>query len=292
MREHDVRLGGDGGPRATAPRGQDAANADDTIPPVTAADELLSPGELDRYSWQLGVRDLGVEGQRRLKRASVLVSRIGGVGGTAALYLAAAGVGRLVLAHAGPIRRNDLNRQILMSTPALGRPRIEAAAERLAALNPHVVVETVAENVSETNAARLVAESSAVVSAAPLFSERLALNAAAVRAGIPLVDAAMYDTEVRLFTVVPGGACLACLCPEPPPQWRREFPVLGAVSGVAGALAAVEVVRLLAGAEPAAAGRLVVLDVATLASRHVTIPAAAGCGVCAANDGVRRVSSP
>lgn len=256
---------------------------DDTTPGFApeAADDLLSSDELDRYAWQLGVTDLGLAGQRRLKRASVIVSRIGGVGGTAALYLAAAGVGRLVLAHAGPIRRNDLNRQILMSTPALGRPRTEAAAERLAALNPHVVVETVGENVSEANAASLVTRCDAAVGAAPLFAERLALNAAAVRAGIPLVDAAMYDTEVRLFTVVPGGRpCLACLCPEPPPQWRREFPVLGAVSGVAGALAATEVVRLLTGAKPAAAGRLVVLDVATLACRHVAIPPRPACPVC------------
>jgi molybdopterin/thiamine biosynthesis adenylyltransferase len=249
--------------------------------PPDAADDPLSADELDRYTWQLGVTDLGLAGQRRLKRASVLVSRIGGVGGTAALYLAAAGVGRLVLAHAGPIRRNDLNRQLLMSTAALGRPRIEAAAERLAALNPHVVVETVSENLSEANAARLVAGCTAAVGAAPLFAERLALNAAVVRAGIPLVDAAMYDTEVRLFTVVPGGRpCLACLCPEPPPQWRREFPVLGAVSGVAGSLAATEVVRMIAGARPAAAGRLFVLDVATLVCRHVAIPPRPTCSVC------------
>jgi len=175
-------------------------------PPVDA-DDLLSPAELDRYAWQLGVTDLGVTGQRRLKQASVLVSRIGGVGGTAALYLAVVGVGRLVLAHAGPVRRDDLNRQVLMSTPELGRPRIEVAAERLAALNPHVVVETVGENVSEANASRLVA-------------------------------------------------------------------------GVVGALAAVEVVRILAGAAPAAAGRLVVLDVTTLACRQVEIAARSGCRVC------------
>lgn len=246
-------------------------------------DAELTADELDRYAWQLGVTDLGVTGQRRLRRASVLVSRIGGVGGTAALYLAAAGVGRLVLAHAGPIRRNDLNRQLLMSTPAVGRPRIEAAAERLAALNPHVVVETVGENLTDENAARLVAGCTAAVGAAPLFAERLALNAAATRAGITLVDAAMYDMEVRLFTVVPGGRpCLACLCPEPPPQWRREFPVLGAVSGVAGSLAAAEVVRALAGAPPAAAGRLFILDVATLGCRQVAIPPRPDCPVCAA----------
>lgn len=259
---------------------------DGDAPPTVGADGTLSPDEMDRYAWQLGVSGLGVAGQRRLRRASVLVSRIGGVGGTAALYLAAAGVGRLVLAHAGPIRRDDLNRQILMSTPALGRPRIEAAAERLAALNPHVVVETVGENVSEANAARLVAGCTAAVGAAPLFAERLALNAAAVRAGIPLIDAAMYDLEVRLFTAVPGGACLACFCPEPPPAWRREFPVLGAVAGVAGALAAAEVVRVIAGATAAAAGRLVVLDVATLACRHVVIPARPECAICGRPTGV------
>ena len=90
----------------------------------------LHPDELDRYSWQQSVAGFGVDGQRRLKAAGVLVSRVGGVGGAAATYLAAAGVGRLVLAHAGNLRRNDLNRQTLMSTPGIGRPRVEQAAER------------------------------------------------------------------------------------------------------------------------------------------------------------------
>jgi len=252
-----------------------------TDPDRGVAADLLSAEELDRYSWQAEVADLGRTGQRRLKEATVLVSRIGGVGGTAALYLAAAGVGRLVLAHAGPIRRNDLNRQILMATPAIGRPRIEVAAERLAAVNPHVVVETVAENVSEANAGGLVAGCSVAVGAAPLFAERLALNAAAMRAGIPLVDAAMFDMEVRLFTVMPGGRpCLACLCPEPPPQWQRKFPVLGAISGVAGSLAAAEAVRIIAGEAAAGAGRLFVLDGTTLASRLIAIPPRSDCRVC------------
>ena len=148
----------------------------------------LTPDELDRYSWQRSVAGLGGAGQRRLKAAAVLVSRVGGVGGAAATYLAAAGVGRLVLAHAGNLRRNDLNRQTLMSTPGIGRPRVEQAAERLRALNPHVVVETVPENVTADNAVRLVARCDLVVSAAPLFAERLLLNAAAVPQGRPLVD--------------------------------------------------------------------------------------------------------
>jgi molybdopterin/thiamine biosynthesis adenylyltransferase len=240
----------------------------------------LHPDELDRYSWQQSVAGFGADGQRRLKSAAVLVSRVGGVGGAAATYLAAAGVGRLVLAHAGNLRRNDLNRQTLMSTPGIGRPRVEQAAERLRGLNPHVVVETVPENATADNAARLVARCDLVVSAAPLFAERLILNAEAVRQGRPLVDAAMYDAEARLMSVLPGGPCLACLYPAPPPHWRREFPVLGAVAGSVGALAALEAIKILTGCGPALAGRLWTFDTAAMTCRTLTIPARRECPVC------------
>lgn len=240
----------------------------------------LTPDELERYSWQQSVAGFGTHGQRRLKSAAVLVSRVGGVGGAAATYLAAAGVGRLVLAHAGDLRRNDLNRQTLMSTPGIGRPRVGQAAERLRSLNPHVVVETVPENATVDNAARLVARCDLVVSAAPLFAERLILNAEAVRQGRPLVDAAMYDAEARLMSVLPGGSCLACLYPAPPPHWRREFPVLGAVAGTVGALAALEAIKILTGCGPPLAGRLWTLDTAAMTCRTLTIPARRECPVC------------
>ncbi|MGH7134507.1 MAG: HesA/MoeB/ThiF family protein, partial [Pirellulales bacterium] len=98
----------------------------------------LTADEQGRYEWQLTVRDFGLEGQRRLKAATVLISRVGGVGGSVALQLAAAGIGRLFLAHAGNARLNDLNRQLLMTTESIGRPRAETAAQRLRELNPHV----------------------------------------------------------------------------------------------------------------------------------------------------------
>jgi molybdopterin/thiamine biosynthesis adenylyltransferase len=133
----------------------------------------LSPDELRRYEWQLNVRDYGEEGQRKLKAATVLVSRIGGVGGAAAIQLAAAGIGKLVLAHAGNLRLDDLNRQLLMNTDWIGKPRIESALSRLKALNPHVEIDTVNANISEENAADLVSRCDLVVGAAPLFTERL-----------------------------------------------------------------------------------------------------------------------
>src|SRR4051795_7031427 len=127
----------------------------------------LTPDERLRYQWQLWVRDFGDEQQRRLKGATVLVSRIGGVGGTAAMQLAAAGIGRLILAHAGNLRLDDLNRQLLMTTDWIGKPRVESAERILQALNPHVELEAIAENASEQNVAALVERCDVVISAAP-----------------------------------------------------------------------------------------------------------------------------
>lgn len=250
------------------------------LPPLTS-------DERTRYRWQLGVREFGEEGQRRLKGATVLVSRIGGVGGTVAMQLAAAGVGRLVLAHAGNLRLDDLNRQLLMTTDSIGGPRVEAAERWLKALNPLVEVETAAENVSEENAAALVARCNVVVSAAPLFPERLLLNREAVRQNKPLVDCAMYDLEGRLTTVIPGRTpCLACLYPEPPPNWKREFPVLSAVASTVGSLAAMEVIKLVAGIGEPLAGRLLAFDLHSMSFHTIAIERNPDCSLCGAISGL------
>src|SRR5437870_999732 len=136
----------------------------------------LTAEEREIYQWQMWIPDFGEAGQRKLRDASVLVTRVGGVGGTAALYLAAAGVGRIVLAHAGNIKKSDLHRQVLMSHGKAGEPRVEVAAGRLRELNPHVMVEAVGENVSEANVAKLVGGVDLVVDGAPRFEERLLLN--------------------------------------------------------------------------------------------------------------------
>ena len=243
--------------------------------PDLTADERL------RYQWQLWVRDFGEEGQRRLKQSTVLISRIGGVGGTIAMQLAAAGIGRLVLAHAGNLRLDDLNRQLLMTTGGIGKPRIESAVRTLLALNPHVQVETVAENISEQNVITLVERCDIVASAAPLFSERLLMNREAVRQHKPLVDGAMYDLEGRLMTVVPGQtACLACLYPETPPNWKREFPVISPVASTVGCLAAMEVIKLLAGLGHSLAGKVLTFDLRDMSFRTVAIARQPNCPVC------------
>lgn len=243
----------------------------------------LTADEQTRYEWQLTVPDFGVEGQRRLKGATVLVSRIGGVGGSAVLQLAAAGVGRLVLAHAGNARLDDLNRQLLMTTESLGRPRVETAARRLRELNPHIEVEMVGENITERNAADLVSRCDVVVSAAPLFIERLLMNREAVRRQKPLIDCSMYDLEARLMTVLPGQTpCLECLYPEPPPNWERRFPVFSAVSSTIGSLAAMEAIKVIAGFGETLAGRLLLSDLRDMTFRTLPITRREGCAACGA----------
>jgi len=241
----------------------------------------LTDDEHARYEWQMWTRGVGEEGQRKLKVASVMISRIGGVGGTAAYYLAAAGVGRLVLAHKGNVRPSDLNRQLLMTADWIGRPRVESATLRLKQLNPHVEVIAVAENVSSENIGELVAQADVIIDAAPRFGERFLMNAEAVRQRKPLVDAAMHDFEVRLTTVIPGRSpCLACLYPHDPEHWRREFPVFGAVAGTAGALAAVEAIKLITGIGEPLAGQLLCLDASHMEFRKFAVARDPQCPVC------------
>lgn len=241
----------------------------------------LTEDERARYEWQLGVTGFGAEGQERLKGAAVLVSRCGGVGGAAAYQLAAAGVGRLVLAHAGNLRVDDLNRQLLMTHDGIGRPRVEQAARRLRELNPFLEIEPVAENVGEENVERLVGGVDLVVSCAPRFRERLLMNREAVRRGKLLVDCAMYELEAQLTTIVPGRTpCLACLYPSEPPGWQRQFPVFGAVAGTVGCLGAMEAIKVLAGLGEPLLGKLLVCDLRDMTFRRVGITRDPRCPVC------------
>ncbi len=241
----------------------------------------LTDAEKSLYEWQLWVPGFGEAGQERLKAASVLVSRCGGVGGLVAYQLAAAGVGRLILAHAGHVRANDLNRQLLMNHNGIGRPRVEQAARRLHELNPFVAIEPVAENVTAENAERLVGRADLVMSCAPLFSERLLLTRAAVAQGKPLVDCAMYELEMQLTTVVPGQTpCLACLYPEEPPAWKREFPVFGAVAGTVACLGAMEAIKVLAGLGEPLLGQMLIADLRDMTFRKVAVTRRPGCPVC------------
>ncbi|MEM9586773.1 MAG: HesA/MoeB/ThiF family protein [Planctomycetota bacterium] len=223
--------------------------------------QSLTDEERATYQWQMWVSDFGESGQEKLKAASVMVSRVGGVGSVVAYELAAAGVGKLVLAHAGNVKPSDLNRQLLMTHDWIGRPRIESIRRRLLELNPRLEIVAVGENVNESNAPELVSQCDLIVDCAPLFEERFAMNTQAVAQGKPMVECAMYELEAQITTVLPGeSACLECLVPETPPNWTREFPVFGAVSGTVGCMAAMEAIKTLAGIGSPLSDRLLKMD--------------------------------
>jgi len=241
----------------------------------------LTDEERAVYEWQIWVPDFGEAGQEKLKGACVLVSRVGGLGSVVAYELAAAGVGQLVLAHAGNVKPSDLNRQLLMTHDWLGKPRVESAERRLKDLNPRLKIIPFQENIDEHNAERIVSEADAIVDCAPLFPERYAMNRQAVRQNKPIVECAMYELEASLTTVIPGSTpCLSCLYPEAPPAWKREFPVFGAVSGTVGCLAAMEAVKVLSGLGEPLCGRMISFDLRDMTFRSRHIARNPTCPVC------------
>lgn len=251
------------------------------FPPFAEPRVPIDDTDRDIYEWQLRTPGFDEVGQSRLKSATVLISRVGGLGSLAAYELAAAGVGRLILAHAGNLKPSDLNRQLLMTHDWLGKPRVESAARRLREFGPRLEVVAVPENISGANAERLIAQADLVVDAAPMFEERLAMNDAAMNLGKPVVECAMYELQATITSIVPGRTpCLRCIVPEPPTPWKREFPVFGAVAGTVGCLGAMEAIKLLTGLGEPLAGRMLIMDLRSMRFRSVTLTARTDCPWC------------
>ena len=243
--------------------------------------EVLTDEERATYEWQMWIDDLGEAGQRRLKGATALVSRCGGLGGPLCYHLASAGIGRLILAHAGNVQPADLNRQILMTHGDLGKSRVECAKRRLLEYNPRLQIEAVPENITEANASTLISRADIVFDCAPMFSERFAMNRACVQQNKPMIEAAMFEMEGQVTTIVPGTTpCLACLYPEEPPSWKRQFPVLGAVSAMAASIAAVEGIKVIAGFGQTLAGTLLYYDARNMTFQRIPALRRHGCAVC------------
>ncbi len=242
----------------------------------------LTPQELEKYKRQIQLPGFGEEAQKILKNSSALVTRVGGLGGPAAMFLAMAGIGKLVIAHGSNLTLSNLNRQMLMRGDGVGQPRIPQAKETLLRANPDIEVVAIGEDATEEKAMEWVRDVDIALDCPPTFQERFALNRACVKLRKPMIEAAMYGLEARLTTIVPGETpCLACITPEAPDWWKPlGFPVLGAVSAAVGCLAAVEAIKVLAGFGEPLKGKLLSFDAGNMEFTKFTIRRRPDCPVC------------
>lgn len=243
----------------------------------------LNAFETERYARQLRLGDFGIDAQIKLKSATVFISRVGGVGGAVAAVLARAGIGRLILAHGGKVTPEYLNRWPLAMTDDVGRPCIEAVSERLAEINPAVEVVRHPHSVTGETISAMAGGAAVIVDAAPLFEERYAMNAEAVRTRTPLVMAAMYATEGYVSSFLPGQTpCMRCLYPESPPYWTdiQSFPALGPGPNLVGSMAAMETIKLITGFGQPLTNTLCFFDLSDTSFRHLRIDRRDDCADC------------
>lgn len=246
---------------------------------------MLSDEQLLRYNRQILLNDFDVAGQESLLQASVLIVGLGGLGCPAALYLAAAGVGTLLLADGDTVEVDNLQRQIAHGDADIGRNKAASAAMAIAALNPGVAVETVPRELAGDDLAHLVERVDLVVDATDNYPVRFALNRACIRAGVPLVSAAAVRSEgqISLFDPVRGGPCYRCLYPETGSATAlscSESGVLAPVVGVLGSLQALEALKVLAGFGEPLRGKLLLLDLRSMDMRTLALPPRADCPDC------------
>ncbi|WP_091735805.1 HesA/MoeB/ThiF family protein [Phenylobacterium immobile] len=237
--------------------------------------------EVDRYARHLVLREVGGPGQQKLKAASVLIVGAGGLGAPAALYLAAAGVGTIMLADPDVVDRSNLQRQVIFADEDVGRSKVEAAADRLHGLNPHVFVAGYKGRFDAASAAELVSDVDLVLDGTDDFATRFCVSDACVAHGKTLVTGAIgrWTGQVGVFS---GRPCYRCLTPDIPPDAETcvAVGVVGALAGVIGSIMALETIKLLTGAGDPLTGRLLIYDGLGGQSRTVKVGADPSCPVC------------
>jgi len=246
----------------------------------------LAQDELLRYSRHLILPDVGVEGQKKLKAARVLLIGAGGLGSPAALYLAAAGVGNLGLVDFDNVDVTNLQRQILHGTKDVGRPKLVSARERIGDVNPHVRLETYETALTSKNALEILRDYDVVVDGTDNFATRYLVNDACVLLGKPNAYGSIFRFEGQASVfALEGGPCYRCIFPEPPPPGLvpscAEGGVFGVLPGLVGTIQATEAIKLILGLGESLAGRLLLVDTLAMRFRTVTVrrdPACPACG--------------
>ena len=245
----------------------------------------LSAEEMRRYARQLALPQVGPEGQRRLKAARVLAVGAGGLGSPLVLYLTAAGVGTIGLVDFDTVEESNLHRQVLFDTSDVGRPKLEAAEQRIHRVNPHVRVETFPERLSSANALEIVRRFDVVADGTDNFPTRYLVNDACVLTGRPNVYASVFRFEGQASVFwAEKGPCYRCVHPVPPPPGAvpscEEGGVLGILPGLLGLIQATETIKLVLGEGEPLIGRLLLVDALTMRFHETKLRKDDGCAVC------------
>jgi sulfur-carrier protein adenylyltransferase/sulfurtransferase len=272
-----------------------AGGVETAAPPRPAAGRMapeLTNDEVKRYSRHLIMPEVGVDGQRKLKAGSVLCIGAGGLGSPVAMYLAAAGIGRLGIVDFDTVDFSNLQRQILHGTPDVGRPKLASARERLQALNPNVHVETYETALTSQNALQLFEPYDVIVDGTDNFPTRYLVNDACVLTGKPNAYGSIFRFEGQASVfATKEGPCYRCLYPEPPPPGLvpscAEGGVLGVLPGMIGVIQATEAVKLILGIGEPLIGRFLIYDALRMRFRELKLRKDPDCPVCGTHPTVK-----
>ena len=243
--------------------------------------------DIDRHGRHILLKEIGGPGQARLSKARVLLIGAGGLGSPVALYLAAAGVGRLRIVDPDRVSLDNLQRQILFRTDDVGRPKTRAAQAALHALDPAIDVETVEGRADNASLPDLLDDVDVVLDGCDDFQTRFRVNRAAIAAGAPLVSGAVgrWDGQVGVFApAIDGAPCYQCFVPGVPPEAERcaEVGIVGALTGVIGSVMALEAIKLITGAGTPLIGRMMIFDGLGGRARIVSLSKDPDCPACGA----------
>ncbi|RLI21331.1 adenylyltransferase [Candidatus Bathyarchaeota archaeon] len=240
----------------------------------------LTEEEMTRYSRQIMIPGWDVEGQLRLKNAKVTIVGVGGLGCPVALYLAAAGVGKITLIDKEKVELSNLNRQILHWSRDIGKFKTLSALEKLSELNSAISFESYEEQVKEESIKKLIRGSNVIVDCLDNWKTRFVLNEACVSERIPLVHAGVHSWYGQITTIIPGkGPCLRCILPKTPKE-EEKFPILGVTAGMLGLLEALETIKLIVGLGKPLVGRMLFFDGETSSFQEAKVQRRRDCPVC------------
>lgn len=253
----------------------------------------LSREQCRRYNRHLILEGFGVEAQSRLLHAKVLLVGAGGLGSPVALYLAAAGVGTIGVVDGDTVSITNLQRQVLHSTPDVGRPKVQVAKERMQAINPNVKVDTYETYLSETNAMELIKPYDFVIDGTDNFATKYLVNDACVMQGKAFTMGGISKYSGQLMTHVPGSACYRCLFPEPPAKQDVEtcamVGVLGSIAGMLGTVQATECIKYLAGVGQLLTNSMLTFDALSMQWQRFDFSQRASCELCGTHPSIHQL---